>query len=103
MLQGSQTTRIALLDNVKFHYSELSINLIEAAEASVRHVPKYSPDFNPIEECISQNPNPISSLLPSIQTPSYCWNEKRADYGLIGAGNLHNRRVGWPFIHTLAP
>jgi transposase len=45
---------IALLENVKFHNSERPINLIEAAGASVRHIPRYSPDFNPIEECISK-------------------------------------------------
>jgi transposase len=44
----------ALLDNVKFHYSERSIKLIEAAGAGVIHIPTYSPDFNPIEECISK-------------------------------------------------
>ena len=45
---------IVLLDNVKFHYSEQAIGLIEAAGASVLHLPAYSPDFNPIEECISK-------------------------------------------------
>lgn len=45
---------IVLLDNVKFHYSGRSIRLIEAAGASVKHIPAYSPDFNPIEECISK-------------------------------------------------
>jgi transposase len=45
---------IALLDNVKFHYSERSISLIEAAGARVKHIPAYSPDFSPIEGCISK-------------------------------------------------
>ena len=43
-----------LLDNVKFHYSERSLYLIYAAGASVIHIPAYSPDYNPIEECISK-------------------------------------------------
>jgi transposase len=43
-----------LLDNVKFHYSQRAIKLIEAAGARVIHIPAYSPDFNPIEECISK-------------------------------------------------
>jgi transposase len=43
-----------LLDNVKFHYSERAINLIKATGASVIHIPAYSPDYNPIEECISK-------------------------------------------------
>lgn len=45
---------IVLLDNVKFHYSERAIGLIEASGARVLHIPTYSPDFNPIEECISK-------------------------------------------------
>lgn len=45
---------IVLLDNVKFHYSARAISLIEAAGASVLHIPAYSPAFNPIEECISK-------------------------------------------------
>jgi transposase len=45
---------IVVLDNVKFHYSRRAIDLIEAAGASVLHIPAYSPDLNPIEECISK-------------------------------------------------
>lgn len=53
------TDDIVLLDNVKFHYSARAISLIEAAGARVLHLPTYSPDFNPIEECISK----IKALL----------------------------------------
>src|SRR5262249_53609905 len=45
---------LVVLDNVKFHYSERAIDLIEAAGARVLHIPAYSPDFSPIEECISK-------------------------------------------------
>lgn len=45
---------MVLLDNVKFHYSPRAIELMEAAGAKVVHIPAYSPDFNPIEECISK-------------------------------------------------
>lgn len=45
---------LVVLDNVRFHYSARAIELIEAAGASVLHIPAYSPDFNPIEECISK-------------------------------------------------
>lgn len=48
------TGDIVLLDNVKFHYSERATELIKAAGARVVHIPAYSPDFNPIEECISK-------------------------------------------------
>jgi transposase len=45
---------IVLLDNVPFHYSARAIRSIEEAGASVLHIPAYSPEFNPIEECISK-------------------------------------------------
>jgi transposase len=45
---------LVLLDNVKFHYSPKAIELMEAAGAGVLHIPAYSPDLNPIEECIAK-------------------------------------------------
>ena len=54
---------IVLLDNVTFHHSQRAIGLIEAAGAKVGHLPAYSPDFNPIEECISK----IKSILRSLK------------------------------------
>jgi transposase len=45
---------IVFLDNVKFHYSQYAVSLIKAAGASVEYLPAYSPDFDPIEECISK-------------------------------------------------
>jgi transposase len=54
---------IVLLDNVTFHHSQRAIRLIEAAGAKVIHLPAYSPDFNPIEECISK----IKSILRSLK------------------------------------
>lgn len=52
-----------MLDQVKFHYSQRAISLIEAAGARVLHLPADSPDFNPIEECISK----IKSILRSLK------------------------------------
>lgn len=43
-----------LLDNVSFHYSAPALRLIKAAGATALHIPAYSPDFNPIEECFSK-------------------------------------------------
>ena len=45
---------IVFLDNVRFHYSERAVNLIKAARGRVEYLPAYSPDFDPIEECISK-------------------------------------------------
>ncbi len=53
---------IVLLDNVKFHYAPKAIELIEAAGARVLHLPAYSPDFNPIEGCISKLKTALRSL-----------------------------------------
>lgn len=52
-----------LLDQVKFHFSPRAIRLIEATGAGVLHIPAYSPDFNPIEECISK----IKEYLRSVK------------------------------------
>lgn len=54
---------IVLLDNVTFHYSQRAISLINAAGAKVLHLPAYSPDFNPIEECISK----IKAILRTLK------------------------------------
>jgi len=45
---------IVFLDNVKFHYSAQAVSLIEATGAHVEYLPAYSPDFDPIEECIAK-------------------------------------------------
>jgi transposase len=54
---------IVVLDNVQFHHSARARQLIEAAGAKVLHLPAYSPDFNPIEECISK----IKAILRSLK------------------------------------
>jgi transposase len=54
---------VVLLDNVKFHHSAKAASLIELAGAKVLHIPPYSPDFNPIEECISK----IKQTLRSVK------------------------------------
>lgn len=53
---------LVLLDNVKFHYAPKAIELLEAAGAEVLHIPAYSPDLNPIEECISKIKETLRSL-----------------------------------------
>ena len=58
---------IVLLDNVKFHYSPRAIALMEAAGARVFHIPAYSPDFNPLEECISKIKEALRSMKARTQ------------------------------------
>ena len=62
---------IVLLDNVKFHYSERATKLIEATGATVLHLPAYSPDFNPIEECISKIKETLRSLKARTKRKLY--------------------------------
>jgi len=62
---------MVLLDNVKFHYSGRAISLIKAAGAAVLHIPAYSPDFNPIEECISKIKETLRSLKARTERKLY--------------------------------
>ncbi len=43
-----------LLDNVPFHHRASIQELIEEQGATVKFLPPYSPEFNPIEECWSK-------------------------------------------------
>lgn len=45
---------IVVLDNLSAHKSLEARQMIEAAGASVRYLPAYSPDFNPIEQAWSK-------------------------------------------------
>jgi len=54
---------MVILDNVRFHHSAQVRQLIERAGARILHLPAYSPDFNPIEECISK----IKAYLRSVK------------------------------------
>lgn len=45
---------IVIWDNVSFHRRDSLRELIEAQGATVKFLPAYSPEFNPIEECWSK-------------------------------------------------
>ena len=45
---------LVLLDQISFHGSLRAIGLIRAAGAQVEELPAYSPDLDPLEECISK-------------------------------------------------
>ena len=51
---GLRPGPIVLLDHVKFPYAPKAIELREAAGARGLYLPAYSPDFTPIEGCISK-------------------------------------------------
>ena len=46
--------KVVIWDNVSFHRRESLQDLIEAHGATVKFLPAYSPEFNPIEECWSK-------------------------------------------------
>jgi transposase len=50
---------IVLWDNVPTHKNNRAIALIEASGARVEPLPAYSPDLDPIEECISKVKNEL--------------------------------------------
>lgn len=62
---------LVLLDNVKFHYSPTAIELIEAAGARVLHLPAYSPDLNPLEECIAKLKETLRSFKARTKRKLY--------------------------------
>lgn len=80
---------IVLLDNVKFHYSPQAIELIEAAGASVLHIPAYSPDLNPIEECISKLKATLRSF--KARTRRKLYNALAKAIALVTEGDIR----GW--------
>ena len=45
---------IVIMDNLSSHKNEDVRQIIEAAGASLRYLPPYSPDFNPIEQAFSK-------------------------------------------------
>ena len=57
---------IVLMDNVKFHHNQKILDMIRSTGAEVEHLPAYSPDFNPLEECISK----IKAVLRKKRSPT---------------------------------
>ena len=46
--------KVVLLDNIPFHHRESIRELVETQGATLKFLPAYSPEFNPIEECWSK-------------------------------------------------
>ena len=51
-----QRGEIVVIDNCRPHTSPRVRKVIEKARATLRHLPKYSPDLNPIEMALPSNP-----------------------------------------------
>ena len=54
LVPGLRPGDIVMLDQISFHGSLRAIGLIRAAGARVEDLPAYSPDLDPLEECISK-------------------------------------------------
>ncbi len=53
---------VVIMDNLSSHKGLRVRELIEAAGASLRYLPPYSPDFNPIENAIAKAKNHLRKL-----------------------------------------
>jgi transposase len=64
---------IVIADNLSSHKSDDVRKAIEAVGASIRYLPPYSPDFNPIEMFFSK----LTALLKkaALRTVDALWNE----------------------------
>jgi transposase len=84
---------IIIMDNVPFHLSERAMALIKSAEAKVIFLPAYSPDLNPIEECISK----IKALLRKTKARTKLKLLNALKWAMDQVSQLDI--VGW-FIHA---
>lgn len=62
---------IVLMDNLASHKVAGVKEAIERAGATLRYLPAYSPDFNPIEQAFANSP-------PAFPASYACWNLKPA-------------------------
>ncbi len=58
---------LVVMDNLRTHYDLEALQLIEACGASVKFLPPYSPDFNPIEKMWSKIKNRLRGLSARTQ------------------------------------
>ena len=80
---------IIVLDNIKFHYSPRALALLEAAGVKVLYLPAYSPDFNPLEECISKIKEALRSF--KARTPRKLYNALAKAIALVTENDI----LGW--------
>jgi transposase len=64
-------------------------SIIEATGATVIHLPAYSPDFNPIEECISKIKETLRSL--KARTKRKLYNALKKAIAMVTADDIQ----GW--------
>jgi transposase len=86
---------IVLMDNLSSHKKPAVRSAIEAAGASVRFLPAYSPDLNPIEQVFAK----IKALLraKAVRTVEALWNALGSITGCVSAEECRNflRHAGY--------
>ena len=58
---------IVVMDNLRVHYDAEALALIESSAATVKFLPPYSPDYNPIEKMWSKIKNLLRSFAARTQ------------------------------------
>jgi len=90
--------KVGLLDNASFHHRESVQEMIEAQGATVKFLPAYSPEFNPIELCWStvkawirkRFPRDVESLQHAITEAIHQVTTGNAEGWFRHAGYLFN-------------
>lgn len=91
---------IVVLDNLSSHKSARARELIEAVGASLRFLPPYSPDLNPIENVFSK----IKQLLRGLacRTRETLWHAMQRVLDAVTPGDSANclRHAGYTLRHS---
>lgn len=91
---------VVVMDNLSSHKRASTLARIEAAGASVRFLPPYSPDLNPIEMIFSKVKNRLRSL--ASRTRAKLWERMQAVLDEVTASDAGNciRHCGYTLQKT---
>ena len=88
LVPALQPGDVVVMDNLSSHKSVRVRQMIEAAGATLRYLPPYSPDLNPIEMVFSK----IKQLLRSLacRTRDALWNSMQSVLDTVTATDATN-------------
>ena len=69
LLPGLPPGSVIVLDNARFHQSQTTLRLVEAAGCQLLFLPAYSPDLNPIEHLWATFKTSLRKNLPTAANP----------------------------------